>query len=75
MNQKNRNKKIGQMVSHWRVLKNMSRSELSQKTNISVDQIKDMEAGGNDLNIAIFLQCLDGLGIGFNEFFEIHQPA
>ncbi len=75
MNKKNRNKKIGQLISNWRVLKNMSRNELSQKANISVDQLKDLETGSDGLNIATFLQCLDGLGIHFNEFFEIHQVA
>ena len=75
MNRKIRNKKIGQMISDWRDHKSITQNEMSQKTGISQKQLKNLENGGDGLNYATFLQCLDGLGVGFNEFFGVNQAS
>lgn len=75
MNKKMRNKKIGQMISDWRDYKSVTLKEMSQKTGINQKQLKNLEKGGDGLNSATFLQCLEGLGVGFNEFFGVNQAS
>lgn len=64
-------KHIGLKIKYYRLLKNYSQAEISEKADIKESYISDIENGKRNITFKTFYKIAEILDIDYNKFFKL----
>ena len=67
-------REVAQRIRELREVSGFTVEEMAQRTNLSVDEYMQCEAGNRNLSIAFLYRCTLSFGVDFGDLLEGHSP-